>query len=392
MEKKKNNYLQPVFVIGLSLLFTFIMFYVIKSAMTTEDVNIYSNTAEKYYYEGKYEESIAEYEKMKQEDEWPIWLVKEAQVYSIKGDLNKSISILKEAVLIRNKLIEQDSKKYIDKDSEFMNEVVLTFYMNEEYDQAISLGNDYLVNKNSTYKPLIKTMFSIYAGTGKENLAKKMIEAYPVDEKSAYDLAVVAEMEMVLKHYDDGFILLKQAYDIDKNEMKVIDVVRENALSNKDSVIKKLNQLIEKYPDQGIYKLWLAEAYVTNGESNDNVINIINSDNTDMFGELSLDVVKATYYINEGNKKYSEQYINKLINNEESKYIGYYLQGKEYYNREDYDKALLSAKKSIIANREFSQVYGSLIPDILLQKSEKDSILPYYFEAYINAPYNFNVI
>ena len=35
--------------------------------MTTEDVNIYSNTAEKYYYEGKYEESIAEYEKMRAE-------------------------------------------------------------------------------------------------------------------------------------------------------------------------------------------------------------------------------------------------------------------------------------------------------------------------------------
>ena len=61
--KKKDNkkdYIQAIVIIGLSLFFVFAVMVSIQSVMGKETFSITTNTAEQYYYAGKYDNAIAE--------------------------------------------------------------------------------------------------------------------------------------------------------------------------------------------------------------------------------------------------------------------------------------------------------------------------------------------
>jgi len=59
------------------------------------DVSIATNSAEVAFYNRKYDIAIAEYTKLQeQEKEWPIWNVKIAEVYSVKGEFVKSNELI----------------------------------------------------------------------------------------------------------------------------------------------------------------------------------------------------------------------------------------------------------------------------------------------------------
>ena len=105
---EKNPYIEPVVMIGIPCLFVLAMILGIKNFTTVEEINITKNSAEYLYYENKYDESIEEYNKMQKEENWPIWTVKSADIYSIKGDIKKSSSLLKEAIIKRDRIIKED--------------------------------------------------------------------------------------------------------------------------------------------------------------------------------------------------------------------------------------------------------------------------------------------
>ena len=117
MENKKNDslnigkksnkkiYVEPIITISLSLLFAFIVLMSIQSIMGTKTTTITNNKAEEYYYDGNYDEAINEYMTMQKDDEWPIWTARAAGIYSIQGDITKSNSLLKEAIVKRDKLM-----------------------------------------------------------------------------------------------------------------------------------------------------------------------------------------------------------------------------------------------------------------------------------------------
>ena len=211
-KKKTNKYIEPILTIGLSLLFTFGVLVLIQSMFGEKTVKITNNKAEEYYYDGKFDEAINEYISMQNDDKWPIWTVKAAGVYSIKGDLEKSDNLLKEAMVKRDKVMLEDGNKYLEEDKELINEVVFTFYMNGELDQAESLGEYYLTTY-STYKPLLKTMFAISLAKDNKELAEEIINTYPVDSESAYDLAILAKMQMLLGNYEEGLNCLLYTSD-----------------------------------------------------------------------------------------------------------------------------------------------------------------------------------
>lgn len=375
MENKKNDslnigkksnkkiYVEPIITISLSLLFAFIVLMSIQSIMGTKTTTITNNKAEEYYYDGNYDEAINEYMTMQKDDEWPIWTARAAGIYSIQGDITKSNSLLKEAIVKRDKLMLEGGDEYLEQDKELINEVVFTFYMNNELEQAESLG-EYYLEAYSTYKPLLKTMFAVYLANDQKDLAKGIVESYPVDKDSAYDLATLAKMQIIINDYDNGLENLRLSYEMDKNEIKIYDVIMEACQFDKEKLLKEITKLSEENPKVEAYKTW---------------IDIINS-----FDESNID--------------FSENVINEIKSNinteelEEDSYVDLYIKALDSYSKGQYDKAKEFANKVIVANNQYENTYGVLMPNILISTESSDKIEGYIRTAIFNEPYNYNLL
>lgn len=359
----KNKYVEPIITIGLSILFAFVVLISIQSMMGTKTVTITNNKAEEYYYDGKYDEAINEYMTMQKEDAWPIWTARVAEIYSIQGDITQSNNLLKEAIVKRDKLMLENGDEYLEQDKELINEVVFTFYMNNDLEQAESLGEYYLESYN-TYKPLLKTMFAVYLANDEKDLAKGIVNSYPVDKDSAYDLATLAKMQIMINDYNNGLENLRLSYEIDKNEIKSYDVIMEACQFDKEKLLKKVTELSEENPKVEAYKAW---------------INEINS-----FDEKNID--------------FSKNVIDEIKNNintdelEEDSYVDLYIKAWENYNKGQYDKAKEFANEAILANSDYENTYGMLMPNILIATENSDKIEGYIRKAIFNEPYNYNLI
>lgn len=359
----KNKYVEPIITIGLSILFAFVVLISIQSMMGTKTVTITNNKAEEYYYDGKYDEAINEYMTMQKEDAWPIWTARVAEIYSIQGDITQSNNLLKEAIVKRDKLMLENGDEYLEQDKELINEVVFTFYMNNDLEQAESLGEYYLESYN-TYKPLLKTMFAVYLANDEKDLAKGIVNSYPVDKDSAYDLATLAKMQIMINDYDNGLENLRLSYEIDKNEIKSYDVIMEACQFDKEKLLKKVTELSEENPKVEAYKAW---------------INEINS-----FDEKNID--------------FSKNVIDEIKNNintdelEEDSYVDLYIKAWENYNKGQYYKAKEFANEAILANSDYENTYGMLMPNILIATENSDKIEGYIRKAIFNEPYNYNLI
>lgn len=331
--------------------------------MGTKTVTITNNKAEEYYYDGKYDEAINEYMTMQKEDAWPILTARVAEIYSIQGDITQSNNLLKEAIVKRDKLMLENGDEYLEQDKELINEVVFTFYMNNDLEQAESLGEYYLESYN-TYKPLLKTMFAVYLANDEKDLAKGIVNSYPVDKDSAYDLATLAKMQIMINDYDNGLENLRLSYEIDKNEIKSYDVIMESCQFDKEKLLKKVTELSEENPKVEAYKAW---------------INEINS-----FDEKNID--------------FSKNVIDEIKNNintdelEEDSYVDLYIKAWENYNKGQYDKAKEFANEAILANSDYENTYGMLMPNILIATENSDKIEGYIRKAIFNEPYNYNLI
>lgn len=360
---KENEYIGSIVTLILSIIFAFVVLMSIQFIMGDRTVTISNNKAEEYYYDGKFDDAINEYMLMQNDDVWPIWTVKAAEVYSVKGDMAQADNLLREAVVKRDKIMLENGDKYIEQDKELINEVVFTFYINNELDQAESLGEYYLTTY-SKYKPLLKTMFAVYLANGDTKSAEGVVASYPVDDESAYDLAILAKMQIMLGNYDDGLNNLKKSYNLDKNEIKYFDVIMETCEFDKTTLLDEINKLSEENPKEEAYKVWLEEINMvdeSNVNSTDSIIAEINT-NIDVD---SLD--KDSYVYN-------------------------YIEAWSYYNKGQYDKALEACNAAIVANPEYTNTFGILIPKILIATESSDKVEGYFRKAIYNEPFNYNLI
>lgn len=360
---KENKYIGSIVTLVLSIVFAFIVLMSIQLIMGDKTVTISNNKAEQYYYDGKFDDAINEYMLMQNDDVWPIWTVKAAEVYSVKGDIAQADNLLREAIVKRDKVMLENEDKYIDQDKELINQVVFTFYINNELDQAESLGEYYLTTY-STYKPLLKTMFAVYLANGDTQSAKEIVDLYPVDEESAYDLAVLAKMQIMLGNYEDGLDNLKKSYNLDKNEIKSFDVIMETCEFDKSKLLNEINKLLEENPKEEAYQVWLEE------------INALDESNMDL----------------------TESIIDEINNNidvdnlDKDSYVYNYVEAWNYYNKGQYDKALEACNAAIVANPEYENTFGILIPKILIATENSDKVEGYFRTAIYNEPFNYNLI
>lgn len=385
----KNEWFEPVFVIGMSLTVTLGIVVGIHSVLGQAEISIANNKGEEYFYEGKYDEAIEEFENLQKEEEWPIWKVKQAEIYSIKGNYDKSNSLLKEAVIIRNKLIQKEADKYLDKDNEFINEVVYLFFINKEYDQAVSLGEDYILN-NEEYKPLMKTMLAIYMSLNEKDNAKEIVEEYDVDKNSAYDMSVYANMKMAVGDIKGALNTLKEAFELDKDEINILNVVGQIASYNREEIINSLIELSTENDD--VYKLFLAKAYSMDKDKYYEVIDMLDSLHKSFNGSLVYDSLKAQVLYNLGDESEATDIINRIINKKESEYAKYYIEATEYLRKDNYEKAFESCKKSILENSNYVNNYSIILPEIFIAKNELESIESYFRTAILKEPFNVSMI
>ena len=393
---EKNPYIEPVVMIGIPCLFVLAMILGIKNFTTVEEINITKNSAEYLYYENKYDESIEEYNKMQKEENWPIWTVKSADIYSIKGDIKKSSSLLKEAIIKRDRIIKEEGfDKYKDKDIELINSMLFTFIMNKEYDEAISLGEQY-ISEYGRNKEILKTLFSAYISNNHIYKAEMLTEEYPIDEKSAYDVCVLANMNMLINRWDKGLELLKDAWYLDKNELKIYDVIEDMSSFNSEKLIESIQAKIENNTNEDAYKMLLAKAYSVSKETANDAEELMKDLDDNNVDGIASDFINYEICKSRNNNSEAEEYLEaaerKAEKEKKDSYVTYYISAVKAFNNERYEEAFNLAKKSIIANQEYINNYESLIPDILLAKGNIKPTEAYFRTAMKKEPYNYETI
>lgn len=389
---KKSPYVEPVLVISGSLLVVIVIIVSIKSLSSGDVVTIEANKAEVAFYNNNYDESIKQYEKLQEDEKWPFWQVKIAEINSINGNIDKSNELLKDAMAQRNNILaDKGREKYEDRDREFINYVVFTYFMNEEYGQALNLGQ-LCLKENGKDKTLMRTMYTVYMANGQKDKAKEMIDTYEVDTESAYDLSLLAKMNMLIDNWDNGFKLLNEAWNKDKDEVKVFDVITQFAAYDRDGILTKLTQLTKDNPDELSYKLWVAKVYSMLPQTANLASDIIEGVTNEDIGSIPISVMKAKIYKNIGNDVEANNILKDIISNDENSYIGYHISAWQSFEGGKYDEAFELCKKSILANKDYPDNYGFLIPEIMIATGKNQIAEGYFRTALQKEPFNYNIM
>ena len=357
-----------------------------------EVVDIAQNKAESYYYLREYDKAIQEYKDLQKQEEWPIYKVKIAEIESVRGQTELSNSMLEEIVSIRNSLILNEGKeKYADKDAELGNYVAFTALMNGDYKKALEYG-EFFISEDPDDKALQRTMFTIYMVNNLKEEAKGIVNNYPYDNESSYDLALYAKMNMLLDDWDKGLELLKEAWYLNKDEIKVFDVIAQINAYNSNDIISKIMELHEKNPDEVCYKIWLIKCYSMLEATTPQAVELLNEIENEDVGETVFKTIIAKIKQHEGDDTETEKIIKEIISNKNETYIGYHTAAWYYLEKGDGKKALDYCKRSILENKDYPDNYGSLIPDIMAMLKKSEVAEPYFRTALYKEPFNYNIM
>lgn len=388
---KDNKYLIPAVLMIIYIAIALLITVSVKSAMgsTDEVVTIAANAGENAFYNGKYDAAISEYAKLQEKEEWPIYNLKIAEIYSIQGDYKKSNEFIQKAYEVRNKLVDtKNADKQFDKekDKEILNYIIFTYFMNGEYKKSLEYGElSLIVYPND--KNLLNTMFMVYMANEKSDKAKEIIARYPSDDNDYEDLIDVSRMNMLIGNYDEGFNLLKKAWENNKDNIEVFDVIEELASNDKDGTIKKISKLAEKDKNESIYKMWMAKVYSMDHETFEKAQKLIDELEDENSGNVNLELIKYSIEEDEDTK---EDILSDLIDDNEDTFIGYYLSAMKSYDNKRYDDALKNAKKSILEDKTYYKTYIDLIPKILIASQKKTEAEPYFRTAIYEESFNYN--
>ena len=129
---------------------------------------------------------------------------------------------------------------------------------------------------------------------------------------------------------------------------------------DKSKLLNKIKKLSEENPKEEAYEVWLEE------------INALEESNIDL-SEVITDKID----------------VDKL---DKDSYVYNYVEAWKYYNKGQYDKALEACNAAIIANPEYVNTFGILIPKILIATENSDKVEGYFRTAIYNEPFNYNLI
>ncbi|MGL5151335.1 MAG: tetratricopeptide repeat protein [Clostridium sp.] len=389
---EKNKRLESIVPIVLTCSFAFCVMAAAKIATTEDVVTIATNKAEIAYYESDYDKAINEYVILQQEEEWPEWQVKIAEMHSIKGEFQKSNSILDDAYEKRVSLIEKYGYgKYVDKDVKLANDIVFTFLMNGEENRALEYG-ELMLKDNGANKDLYRTMVAVYVLNDEKDKAIQLIDKYPIDKKSSYDMAIAAYLNIMTDRWNDGLRILSEAWESNKDEVKVFDVISQIAAYDNDLVLEKLTALSKDNPDKLSYKIFLAKVYSMRVESTPQAEEILNTLEGKDIGKVNYKIIKAKVLQNLGQVDESKKLTESIIDDEKNSFLGYHLAAWNAFENGDYKQAFELCEKSILENKEYPDNYGFLIPEIMIKQKQDKVAEPYLRMAIAKEPFNYNIM
>ena len=385
-DKLCNNKKIIILIISLIVIISTIIVFNNINSLKKEKIE-----ADNYFYTLKYDEAIDKYKEIgKKENKSPLWDAKISELYLLKKDVENANKYMEESNKKQDKTGDARTIILNNKFNMIKNKLVEGKIEKKDFEDVEKYGEE-LLNQYKDNKQINKTMFLIYMANGSYDKAKTIVENYPVLNESAYDLAEKARMYMILNDTEKGLATLKAAYDLDKNEIKIYDVVYESYEENKkliDSIVK----LSENNKEELCYKLWLAKIYSIENPNKgkeiiNDAINIVKDDKDFLIGNL------LEISILDNNKEYdkSEEKINVLLKNHLKDYRVSSVTAWHYFSKKNFDMALKYAEKSLEENPYYIDNYANLMPDILRAIGEPSSSEPYFYYAIYKEPYNSSI-
>lgn len=339
---------------------------------------------DKFLFSGEYDKAIEEYLKIKTSNskdgsEESLKNIRIAQIYALKGDddnYNKYINI------VRSSNVKQD---------QVLSKLMLDSLFNGNISDSFKYGEEAL-KINPQNKEVIKSMIALYIANNKREEAIKLIKNYPVDIKSAYDVAENARMFLIIGDINEGLNQLKKAYDMDKDEYKIYDVLAQESLYYKEKILKAINDLSSKNPNETAYKMWLAKIYSLTSTTNDKSEKLLSELQNKDTGKIEIQLIKAAVLQNSNNAEESDKLIKQIIAENKKDYRAFHSAGWLYLRNGDFEKAMDNCNKSIEQNKNYPDNYAFLMPEILKSIDKSQYAGAYYQVAIEKEPYNYNIL
>lgn len=343
---------------------------------------ITENKAEEYYYNREYDKAIEEYNNIKEKDSNKgdgLWDAKISEIYSVKGDIDNSRKSLEAALQLGSK------------NSEVLNYVVFTEFMNKDYKDSLTQGEKAL-KQFPEDKKLIKTMFTVYMANNVKDNAKKLLANYPLDDKSSVDTAEYARMLMLNGQWEQGYKELRNAWNLDKDEYKIYDILAQLSVYNKDTLLENVTTLSEKNPDDLAYKMWLAKIYSLSDATADQANKLLQDLKTKNVGKIEVKLIEASVLQGLKQNDKADELIRNVIDENKGDYRILHTAGWYYLNKKDLINAEKYCRESIIKNKAYTDNYGFLMPEILKAEGKSIEGEPYFRTAMLKEPYNYNIM
>ncbi|MEA4826665.1 MAG: hypothetical protein VB130_08550 [Clostridium sp.] len=378
---KKNIIIAALVVICL-------IFVIVFLATRSSRIQKYNQNVEKKSYEyflaGEYDKAIEQYNKIKLDNS------KDNRIVAFKN-----INIA-EAYLLKGDKVNY--KKYIDlakeaksKNDEVLNRIVFNDFINGDIEEALKYGQEAL-KSNSKNKALIKTMIAVDMANGKIDDARNLAKSYAVDKNSSYDVAEYAGILMALGDFTDGFNQLKIAFNMDKDEYKIYDILAQESVYNKPEVINYIKELEKQNPQEIAYKMWLAKVYSLDPATSKDAEKLITELENKDAGKIEIKLIKAAVLQNTNKNEEADKIINEVIQQNKNDYRVFHTAGWLYLKKNDLNKAMEYCKESIENNKEYPDNYAFLMPEILKSMEKTESIESYYRIGIMREPYNYNIM
>ena len=382
---KKIGMLTYIAAILVTICISTTIVYVATEDSRTEKHNItVDKKGDEYLYKGDLDKAIEQYNDIRGEKEGNDKLqalknIKIADTYSLKGDL------------INYKKYIDLAKEVKNQDDEVLNRIVFSQYINGDVSTALKEGDGALkVNPNN--KQLTKTMIAVYMANGNIDGAKGLLDSYNVDKLSAYDLAEYSKILMTLGDYKKGLSTLKEAWIIDKDELKIYDVLAQVSLYNKDKLINGIKELQKTHTEELAYKMWLAKVYSLTPETSKEAENIILELKNKVADSIEMKFIEAAILHNLGNDVEGEKLIEELLEKNPNDYRVLHTAAWQYLRKGKIQEAMDYCKRSIEQNESYPDNYAFLMPEILKHMENASSPTPYYLKAILKEPYNYNIL
>ena len=381
----KVKFADEIVWILIPCILTLFIILILKPGNNARTYNIAKNKGEEAYYEGNHEKAISEYNLIQETEDWPSYALEVSNIYSMKHEFEKSKSILKESIIIRDRLNKENTdSENNEKDKDFINRILFIFNMNKDYDETIGLGEQYLKEKGIS-NDIIKNIFTAYFIKNNEQKIEELLNKFILEEDSVVDRTDLANMKGLMGDFNGAIELLKEAFEINPKSILIYDTIEELFEFDKDSLIKGLE---EGNNTEKFYNFMLLKAYSLSdneehiNKAKDIYLKVRKEEKDNYILDLiGYSIYKDMNYLEDAYKN----------SEDEEEYVEAYVKALYEYKNNNIKEAKNEAYRNITLKENYDKVY-ILLADIMNSEANNKASESYLREALEKKPYSYKTI